>query len=152
MTEVNSEIAQRQNWMSLLARGDVEHFERTWSGIDLKPDYDVLRAADTGMVMVRGRAGGDGQRFNLGEMTVTRCSVRMRNGIIGHAYLAGRNKRQATLAAIFDAMLQAPGCLDTFKASLLDPIQDALAKKQSNTDRKVASTRVNFFTMVRGDD
>lgn len=152
MTEVNSEIAQRQNWMGLLARGDVEHFERMWSDIDLKPGYDLLRAPDTGMVMVRARAGGDGQRFNLGEMTVTRCSVRMSNGIIGHAYLAGRNKRKATLAAVFDAMLQAPGCLDAFKSTLLNPIKTSLAEKRSETDRKVASTRVNFFTMVRGDE
>ncbi len=30
-----------------------------------------------GMTLVRGRMGGTGSPFNLGEMTVTRCVVRL---------------------------------------------------------------------------
>jgi len=152
MPEVNMEIAHRQNWMRLMARAEPEALEKAWTGLDVQPNFEVLRAPESGMIMVRARAGGEGQRFNLGEMTVTRCSVRLNDGIMGHAYLAGRNKRQAKLAAIFDAMLQNPDCPDAFKKSLLDPIQTAIAAKQDQSDRKVAATRVNFFTMVRGDD
>ena len=40
------------------------------------PDYRVLRGPEAGLVMVRGRTGGGGAPFNLGEMTATRCTVR----------------------------------------------------------------------------
>jgi alpha-D-ribose 1-methylphosphonate 5-triphosphate synthase subunit PhnG len=152
MAEVNMQIAQRQHWMRLMARAEPDALESVWKGLDIKPDFEILRAPESGMVMVRARAGGEGQRFNLGEMTVTRCSVRLNDGIMGHAYLAGRNKRQAQLAAIFDAMLQKPDCSEAFKKSLLEPIQTSITAKQDQSDRKVAATRVNFFTMVRGDD
>ena len=58
--------------------------------------------------MARGRPGGDGAPFNLGEMTVTRCTVRLEDGTVGHAYVAGRDMRQAELAAVLDAVLQGP--------------------------------------------
>ena len=41
-------------------------------------DYVELRAAETGLVMLRGRIGGDGDPFNLGEATVTRAAVQIR--------------------------------------------------------------------------
>ncbi len=72
------------------------------------PDYTVLRGPESGLVMVRGRAGGGGAPFNLGEMTVTRCTVRTESGLVGHAYIAGRDERRAELAALADALMQDP--------------------------------------------
>ena len=74
--------------------------------------YRVLRGPEAGLVMVRGRAGGGGAPFNLGEMTATRCTVRTEAGFVGHAYVAGRNERQAELAALADALLQDPAAAD----------------------------------------
>lgn len=145
-------IAQRQDWMALLARADVQTLEDAWHAISDKPGYSVLRAPETGMAMVRARAGGEGQRFNLGEMTVTRCVVKMSNGELGHAYIAGRDKRHAMLAAVFDALLQSSDHHGILHAAVLEPTRRRLADQQAQTARKVAATRVDFFTMVRGDD
>lgn len=102
--------------------------------------------------MVQGRAGGSGKRFNLGEITVTRAAVRLDCGTVGHAYVAGRDKRKAELAAVFDALMQRPGDASSLQHKLIDPLISARRELQERIARKAAATKVNFFTMVRGED
>lgn len=113
------------------------------------PVHDLLKAPETGTVMVEGRAGGAGRRFNLGEATMTRCVVRLDGGAMGFSYALGRDARKARLAAILDAQLQA----EPAGAALHGAI-DALAHRQSTArdlaSRKAATTKVDFFTLVRG--
>jgi alpha-D-ribose 1-methylphosphonate 5-triphosphate synthase subunit PhnG len=101
--------------------------------------------------MARGRAGGTGQRFNLGEITVTRCAVQSADGLIGHGYVAGRDRRKAELVASFDALLQAPGRRPMLLERVVEPLAAVQAEARAATARKAAATRVEFFTMVRGD-
>src|SRR5580692_3071512 len=98
----------RQHWMSVLARAPAEAIESALTRLGPLPVWTRVRGPETGLVMVRGRAGGSGSPFNLGEMTVTRCTVRMNSGLAGHAYVSGRDERQAELAAVADALLQDP--------------------------------------------
>src|SRR5690606_793551 len=102
------ERTARQRWMSVLAKARNEELDRAWAELADKPRWRSLRKPEAGMVMVRARAGGTGGRFNLGEMTVTRCAVQLDGGATGHAYVAGRDGRKAELAALFDALLQDP--------------------------------------------
>ena len=136
--------------MAVLARAKLSELEAAWEATPDKPDYNLLRAPESGMVMVRARAGGEGQRFNMGEMSVTRCVVTTGDGVQGHAYVAGRDKRHATLAALFDALLQDESLRDDIERRVLKPVRERLSAEQNETDRKVAATRVDFFTMVRG--
>ena len=92
--------------MSALAQAEPPAVEAAWAALPAKPSYRLLRAPETGLVMVQGRAGGTGAPFNLGEMTVTRCSVELPDGTVGHAYVAGRDARHAETAAVLDALLQ----------------------------------------------
>ena len=101
-------IATRQHWMSVLARAPSEAIEAGLTRVGPLPAWTRVRGPETGLVMVRGRAGGSGSPFNLGEMTVTRCTVRLDSGAAGHAYIAGRDERRAELAAVADALLQDP--------------------------------------------
>jgi alpha-D-ribose 1-methylphosphonate 5-triphosphate synthase subunit PhnG len=109
------------------------------------------------MVMVRGRAGGDGMAFALGEMTVTRCVVKLHGGrldgseVLGFAYVAGRDRRHAEIAARADALLQTDR-RETVEAALIAPLRAAQAEARSGARRKAAATRVDFFTMVRGEN
>lgn len=117
----------RAEWMGLLARASEAELEAAWRA--LVPDqpamaYDILRAPQQGLTMVRGRAGGDGQAFNLGEMTVTRCSVGLADGTVGHGYVAGRSARQAELAALFDALLQTDTWADRVMACVIAPLRE----------------------------
>ena len=101
--------------------------------------------------MVRGRTGGSGRPFNLGEMTATRCAVRLDGGVLGLGYVAGRKPREAELIAVFDGLLQNAAWHDGLEIGLLRPIETDLAAKRAAIAAKTAATKVDFFTMVRGD-
>lgn len=143
----------RAEWMGLLARAPERDLEAAWQA--LSPDlpeagaYEFLRAPEQGLVMVQGRAGGDGNAFNLGEMTVTRCAVRLADGTVGHGYVAGRSARHAELAAVFDGLLQT----DRWAAFVTDrvvlPVKTGLGMAKAANAAKTAATKVEFFTMVR---
>src|ERR1700761_6350213 len=115
--------AARRRWMAVLARARADDLADC---LGPPPPYRVLRGPEAGLVMTRGRTGGGGAPFNLGEMTTTRCSVRTEQGFVGHAYVAGRNERLAELAALGDALLQDP----LRQAALLDDLIEPLAASQ----------------------
>ena len=144
--------AARKRWMSILARAGSDSLEDALESLDRKPRHNFLRVPETGLVMVQGRANGTGQRFNAGEITVTRCSVRLNDGSVGHAYVAGRDRRHAELAAVFDALLQNPGLQNTLEQDIIAPLAERQEAERAQVRRKAAATKVDFFTMVRGED
>lgn len=150
--------ADRRNWLAHLARAPRAFLESTLEAVcegSPLPAFDWLRAPQTGLAMVRGRIGGTGDAFNVGEATVTRAVLRLNSGDgprpIGIAYQLGRDKRRAELAALADAMLQSPRWQAALSVQLLEPLVQALddARRERATD--TASTRVDFYTMVRGE-
>ncbi|WP_281406056.1 phosphonate C-P lyase system protein PhnG [Methylobacterium sp. WL12] len=110
-----------------------------------------LRPTETGLVMVRGRIGGDGRAFNAGEATVTRAAVRLPGGETGFAYHLGRDRVRARLAAILDAHWQRPEARPALEAAL-EAIAGRRTEAVRQAARKTAATRVNFFTLARGED
>ena len=147
-----SETTARRGWMSVLALASTDELEDAWRRVTARPGHRVLRPPEIGLAMVRARAGGTGSRFNLGEITVTRCSVELPDGTVGHAYVGGRRRRHAELAAVLDALLQQPGRRRTLEAELIAPLARAQAERRRAVVARSAPTRVEFFTMVRGDD
>lgn len=140
---------ERPGWMSVLARASAAEIEARLATLPPLPSHARLRGPETGLVMVRGRQGGDGAPFNLGEMTVTRCAVRLATeGTVGHAYVAGRDARQAELAAVLDAALQAPALRPALLEAVIRPLAAAQAERRAATARKAAATRVAFATMA----
>jgi alpha-D-ribose 1-methylphosphonate 5-triphosphate synthase subunit PhnG len=141
---------ERQAWISTLAKADAAQLLEEWNRVrvDERPTYDVLRQPEIGLVMVRGRAGGVGDRFNLGEMTVTRCAVRLASGVTGISYRSGRDRLAAEVAAILDGMLQQPESHGTAKA-IVDRIDHTLAARRAEQARRSGATKVQFFTMTR---
>ena len=144
--------AARQHWMSVMAKASSPEILDAWIRLRDKPEYRFLRAPETGLVMVQARAGGSGQRFNFGEMTMTKCIVELADGTMGLAYVAGSDPAHAEIAAVLDAVLQT----DTADQSVMSDIIMPLARKQGERRRdvetKTAATRVDFFTLVRGED
>jgi len=137
--------------MAVLARASIEDLNRGWDGLAERPRYRFLRQPETGLTMVRARAGGTGMRFNLGEMTVTRCVVQTEDGQIGHAYVAGRDAKKAELAAVFDALLQNGTQAPWILRRVVEPLAEAQKRRAREASAKAAATKVDFFTMVRGD-
>lgn len=144
--------AARQHWMSVLAKASSSEILAAWNDLEGKPQYRFLRAPETGLVMVQARAGGSGQRFNFGEMTMTKCIIELDDGTKGHAYIAGSDPAHAEIAAVLDGLLQT----GTARHGMMDNIIGRLARAQSVRKRqqeiKAAATRVDFFTLVRGED
>ena len=138
----------RQHWMAVLARAGADEISRLLKDMPALPGYRRLRGPDTGLVMLRGRAGGAGAAFNLGEMAVTRCTIRTDGGLTGHAYVAGRSERQAELAALLDAMLQDPVRQAALHTVVIAPLANAQQRRRDRDARKAAATRVDFFTMA----
>ena len=136
----------RRCWMAVLARAGAAEMATLLAGSD-PPAYTVLRGPESGLVMVRGRAGGGGSAFNLGEMTVTRCSVRSAVGLVGHAYVAGRDGRRAELAALIDAMMQDPARAMELQARIIAPLEARQAGRRAERAAKAKATTVNFFAM-----
>lgn len=121
-----------------------------WAAWGDAPEHEVLRAPEVGTVMVRGRAGGTGAPFNLGEMTVTRCAVRLPDGAVGHGYVQGRDKTHARTAALIDALAEA-GEAARVEAEILSPLREEHEANRAARAEKAAATKVEFFTMVRGE-
>jgi len=134
--------------MAVLARAGGEAIRAHLADTTPLPPHTRLRGPETGLVMLRGRAGGDGAAFNLSEMTVTRCSVSLPCGTVGHAYVAGRDHQQAELAALLDAALQDPALRPALMEAVIAPLAAAQADADEAEARKAAATRVQFFTMA----
>lgn len=136
--------------MATCAGASPAELEQALAGLGDVPAATDLRGTEQGLVMLRGRMGGDGNPFNLGEATVTRAAVRLPDGRTGFAYQLGRDAAKARTAAILDALWQGPERAAVEAA--LAPIRDRIAGEAAAKARRVAATRVNFFTMVRGED
>jgi alpha-D-ribose 1-methylphosphonate 5-triphosphate synthase subunit PhnG len=151
MNVMNDPNASRKGWLSLLAGSPAADVARRWAALDMAPAYTTLRNPEIGGVMVRGRAGAIGAPFNLGEMTVTRASIKLADGTVGHGYVQGRSKDHALQAALVDALMQTEAA-DAVETTLLTPLRDAITARKTERAAKAAATKVDFFTMVRGED
>jgi alpha-D-ribose 1-methylphosphonate 5-triphosphate synthase subunit PhnG len=140
-------IAAQQHWMAVLARASAAAIRDALTLCPALPEHRVLRGPESGLVMLRGRAGGVGEKFNLGEMTVTRCTVRGGERI-GHAYIAGRDRDHAELAARVDAAMQDPALRPALERSVIRPLAEAQAEAASAQAKRAAATQVQFFTMA----
>ena len=142
----------RKGVMAVLAAAPADDLASAYNRLGNPPAFDLVRQPETGLVMVRGRMGGTGSPFNLGEVTVTRCVIRLETGEAGSSYSLGRHKQKALQAAVIDALWQRPDDRGRIERDIVQPL--AVAQMQADNDVKAetAATKVDFFTMVRGDD
>lgn len=147
-TSTAKDVAARRRWMGVLARASASEIADRLREAPPLPRHTRLRGPEIGMVMVRGRQGGDGAPFNLGEMTITRCTVGVGGARIGHAYVAGRDAEKAELAAVVDAALQDPALRPALLGAVVEPLAAAQAQRAAATARKAAATRVDFSALA----
>ena len=141
----------RQAWMGQLAKAPSSKLAKLFDSFVKQPEFTWLQAPEIGAVMVRGRAGGTGAQFNLGEMTITRCALRLASGEVGHAYVQGRDKAHAQRAALVDALMQTDQA-PALQSAILGPLAAEAAARNTARAQKAAATKVEFFTMMRGED
>lgn len=141
-------VERRRHWMGVLARAELAFLEQEVGRLGA-PAHAWLRRPETGLTMVRARIGGTGDKFNLGETTVTRCTLRLATGETGVAYIQGRSHRKAELAAVADALLQSPAFHEAAYRTLVEPVMHELAAHAARRQRQAQATRVEFFTVAR---
>lgn len=144
-------IAARRRWMGVLAKARPERLSECLARLGEEPEIHWLRRPEVGAVMVRGRMGGTGAPFNLGEMTVTRCALRLADGTVGHGHVQGRDRRHARQAALVDALMQGARAPEV-EAAVIAPLAEEAAAARRLRAEKAAATKVEFFTVARGED
>lgn len=142
----------RQNLLSTLACVTREDILQLSPHRPEQHQFSYLRAPETGMVMVTARSGGTGEPFNLGEVTVTRCSIRLDDGRIGLSWVRGRDHQHALLIALHDALGQNPELAEQLNQQLLQPLQKKLQQQKRQLQQLASRSKVEFFTLVRGED
>jgi alpha-D-ribose 1-methylphosphonate 5-triphosphate synthase subunit PhnG len=142
--------AQRKAAMAVLAHSAAADIAEHLDAIAL-PDHENLREGENGLVMVRGRIGGDGAPFNLGEATVSRAAVRLSTGEVGFGYTLGRDRQKARMIALCDALIQTPDHADAVETRVLAPLRAAFVSERDRKAAETAATRVDFYTLVRGE-
>lgn len=142
--------ARRKAAMAVLAHAATADIAEYLADIAV-PDHENLREPENGLVMVRGRVGGDGAPFNLGEATVSRAAVRLSTGEVGFGYTLGRDSEKARLIALCDAMVQSDELGAAIEAKVVAPLRVAMIERRSRKAAETAATRVDFYTLVRGE-
>jgi alpha-D-ribose 1-methylphosphonate 5-triphosphate synthase subunit PhnG len=150
-TQPGATVSARQKVIATLAAAPAEAVAEKFDALPPQ-SYELVRQPETGLVMVRGRMGGTGSPFNLGEVTVTRCVVRLETGETGNAYSLGRNKQKALQSAVIDALWQRPAMQDRIETDIIAPLAEAQQGEKETVRAETEATKVNFFTMVRGDN
>lgn len=146
----NGGQAGRKAVMAVLAHSATADIEGRLGTIAL-PMHEDLRVSENGLVMVRGRVGGDGAPFNLGEATVSRAAVRLSTGEVGFGYTLGRDREKARLIALCDAMVQSAELAGAIETQVVAPLRAAMVERRDRRAAEAAATRVDFYTLVRGE-
>ena len=150
LTGRNSREAQRKAAMAVLAHSEAGDIAGHLAAIAV-PAHENLREPENGLVMLRGRIGGDGAPFNLGEATVSRAAVRLATGEVGFGYVLGRDRQKAQMIALCDAMVQSTELSGEVETKVIGPLRAAMIADRSRKAAEAAATRVDFYTMVRGE-
>ena len=137
--------------MATLVASDTAELAHLVGTLGELPDHETLRHPENGLVMVRGRIGGDGAPFNIGEASVTRAAIRLSTGEVGFGYVLGRDHDKARLVALCDALWQSPTYREVVERRVLDPLAWRHARRRQAAAERTAATRVEFFTLVRGE-
>jgi alpha-D-ribose 1-methylphosphonate 5-triphosphate synthase subunit PhnG len=138
--------------MAVLAESDCAEIASRLAAIGDLPPCEDIRAAERGLVMVSARIGGDGAPFNLGEATVSRAAVRLGSGEVGFGYVLGRDREKARLIAQCDALIQRLDFHDRVERFVIEPLRGQVESNRRLAAERTAATRVDFFTLVRGED
>ena len=142
---------RRRAAMAVLAASDAVEIAERLAAVGPLPPHDDVRPGESGMLMVRGRIGGDGAPFNVGEATLSRAAIRLASGETGIGYVLGRDRAHARLIALVDALVQTAAHANAIEREVLAPIRARIDAARRADAERVAATKVEFFTLVRGE-
>ena len=134
----------------MLATSNQSDLLNLWEQKKIRVNYIWLRTPEIGSIMAQGRMGVTGDKFNIGEVTITRCSLKLNCGTIGHSYVQGRSKKKAEISALCDALMQTKMSKEINK-NIIIPLEKIKKDNKRKILSKAEATKVDFFTLVRGE-
>ena len=146
------DLTKRREALAVLARAESADIAEGLRQLDDGLAYSEPRAPEIGLVMLRGRIGSRGAPFNAGEATVTRAAVQLASGETGFGYVLGRDREKARLVALCDALWQLDDKRDQIESQVIEPLRQRQKQESDLARARTAATRVDFFTLVRGED
>jgi phosphonate C-P lyase system protein PhnG len=149
---MHADTSTRQHWMSVLAHSEPAELATRMTALKITADYELIRVPETGLVQIQARMGATGARFFAGDATLTRAAVRLSNGTLGYSWVLGRNKQHAERCALIDALLQQTAHFHTLTETLIAPLDADRMARIAARQAEVNASRVDFFTLVRGDN
>ncbi|WP_188410439.1 phosphonate C-P lyase system protein PhnG [Agaricicola taiwanensis] len=153
MMNTEQQTADRRRALEAMAAMPAARLAERYARLaEVAPASLPVRGPEIGAVMVRGRAGGGGAAFNLGEASVTRATVKLAGGEIGHAVVLGRDGEKARMVAHLDALRQLPEWVQRIDDEIVIPARQLQNDAECRLAEETEATRVNFFTLVRGED
>jgi len=147
-----AQTSDRRCAMAVCAHATLAELTAGLAAVQPMPELSVVRAPELGLVMLRGRMGGDGAPFNAGEATVSRAAVRLASGEMGTGYVLGRSLEKARAAAVVDALAQVAKYRAVLETALFAPVCERRLREKATVSAQTAATRVDFFTVARGED
>lgn len=151
-TDQQPNQAAQRRVMGVLAASSGDELSARFEALKDVPQWQHLRPPETGLIMVRGRIGGEGAPFNFGEVTVTRAAVTLKDGVTGFSYSLGRDRKKAEQAAIVHALWSSPDRKAEIEDKVLTPLETLQAARDAKLAEETAPTKVDFFTLMRGED
>ena len=136
----------------MLANSSAARLGQHWQALNLQPEFTLIRPAEIGLTRLQARMGATGKRFVMGDATVTRAVVQLNDGTLGYSYLLGRDRAHAERCALLDALLQQPETRPLLEEKIITPLAAWRDEQRQLRAREIASSKVDFFTLVRGDN
>lgn len=99
------DIATYQCWMRALACNDVDVLNARITALKLTPDYELIRAPESGLMWIQARIGGIDSHLFADNTMLTRVVTRLKSGTPGYNYLLGRNKQYVEQCAMIGVLL-----------------------------------------------
>lgn len=153
ISDNNADTFSRKNALDILAAASADILAEQFEALaPTLPTAVPVRGPEIGAVMIRGKVGGGGAAFNLGEASVTRATVKLASGEIGHSIILGRDERKALIVAHLDALRQIPDWVGQIDSKIVRPALDAMNAGKLRRAEETEATRVDFFTVARGED
>ncbi|MFH2093346.1 MAG: phosphonate C-P lyase system protein PhnG [Pseudomonadota bacterium] len=146
-----TQTINREDWIGLLGSADPADLESALEKLNHSIEFTHIVKPETGMLMVQAKADGSNSRFNLGEITVSKCILEINGQYMGAGWTMGSNLRHAELAALFDGLFQDPLLQETLNQTLIPLLKDKQLAKDERRLKDAADTKVEFFTLKRGE-
>lgn len=141
----------RSEWMTVLALSHPSDIEERLEGVGPLPQFSFVRRPHHASVALRARSSRTGVLFEPGEMTMTRCIIKIDPDVFGYAYVGGRNLRHAALAALLDAVLQRGGDQQMLVQTLISELKSLIDRRQEQVRRQAQASAVDFSVQMQGE-